>query len=114
MHVSQVCFSVGRTKGQHYVISLCAGLPIDFHKEFGLKTDDRVQPKLKEEQPINKGRWVGDGKVIPSHQDILPIFFFQQYNKDRSDDLCYHLYQFLKSRVIAKSTQPLKAGFRQK
>jgi len=74
VHVSQVCFSVGRTKGQHYVISLCAGLPIDFHKEFGLKTDDRVQPKLREEQPINKGRWVGDEKVIPRHQDILPIF----------------------------------------
>lgn len=74
MHVSHVCFSVGRPKGQHYVISLCAGLPIDFHKEFGLKTDDRVQPKLREEQPINKGRWVDDGKVIPSHQNILPIF----------------------------------------
>lgn len=77
MYFSQVCFSVGRTKGQHYVISLCAGLPIDFHKEFGLKTDDRVQPKFfpkRKEQPINKGRQVGDGKVIPSHQDILPIF----------------------------------------
>lgn len=54
MYVSQACFSVGRTKGQHYVISLCAGLPVDFHKEFGLETDDRVQPKLREEQPINK------------------------------------------------------------